>query len=100
MCLNIFANLTIGIRFRNMNFQNQTIAFVFFTVFAVSALAQNATVKGHLSDKKGAIAFADVFLKGENIGTTTDESGHFILNKLSPGDYIIIASSYPYERLE
>ena len=39
-------------------------------------------MKGYLSDEKGAVAFADVFLKGENIGTTTDESGHFILNSL------------------
>ena len=76
------------------------LVFAFFIAFVVSASAQNATVKGYLSDKNGAIAFADVFLKGENIGTTTDESGNFILDKLSPGDHIIIVSAYAYERIE
>lgn len=83
-----------------MNFQNYTLVFFFFSAFAVSSIAQNATVKGNLSDKNGAVTFADVFLKGENIGTTTDESGNFILDKLLPGDHIIIVSAYAYERIE
>ena len=72
-----------------MNFQNYTLVFAFFIAFVVSVSAQNATVKGNLSDNDGAVAFADVFLKGENIGTTTDESGNFILDKLSTGEHII-----------
>ena len=83
-----------------MNFQNYTLVFAFFIAFVVSVSAQNATVKGNLSDNDGAVAFADVFLKGENIGTTTDESGNFILDKLSTGEHIIIFSAYAYERIE
>lgn len=83
-----------------MNFQNYTLVFAFFIAFVVSTSAQNATVKGYLSDKNGAVAFADVFLKGENIGTKTDKSGNFILDKLSSGDHIIIVSAYDYERIE
>ena len=56
-----------------MKHKHYLILSVFCIVFALSAVAQDAVVTGYLSDKKGAVAFVDVFLKGENIGATTDE---------------------------
>jgi outer membrane receptor for ferrienterochelin and colicins len=83
-----------------MKHKHYLILSVFCIVFALSSVAQDAVVTGYLSDKKGAVAFADIFLKGENIGVTTDESGKYTLNNLPSGDHIIIVSAHHYERIE
>jgi outer membrane receptor for ferrienterochelin and colicins len=83
-----------------MKHKHYLILSVFCIVFALSSVAQDAVVTGYLSDKKGAVAFADIFLKGENIGVTTDESGKYTLNSLPSGDHIIIVSAHHYERIE
>ena len=67
-----------------------------YTIFIFSANAQNSTITGTVSDTSGFISFANIFLKGTSIGTTSDENGKFILKKIPEGNYIIVASFISY----
>jgi hypothetical protein len=72
-------------------FKNLLIAFI---LFASTAFAGN--IKGLITDKKGeAIPFASVFVAGTTVGTTSNESGFYLL-VLKPGNYSITVKSIGY----
>lgn len=62
-----------------------------FMFFASFAAAQNATIKGRVSDAKShePLPGAYVHLDGTNKGATTDAFGNFEIGKLAAGDYEI-----------
>ncbi len=67
------------------------LCFMFFTVFAFTALAQR-TVSGKITDETGvALPGVNVVLKGTTTGTTTDLDGNF---RLSVEDGAILVISY------
>jgi len=71
----LFRSLLIGI----------TLAF-----FCLSASAQSeydAHLVGHVIDEKTGehLPYVNIQIKGTNIGTVTDESGHYFLKNLTPG---------------
>ena len=41
--------------------------------------------------------FGNVFIQGTNIGTTTNEDGFFIFNKLEAGSYRVVATYIGYD---
>lgn len=57
---------------------------------------------GHVLDEATGehLPFVNVQLKGTNIGTTTDESGHYFLSDLPVGEHTIVFSYVGYETLE
>jgi len=60
---------------------------------------QAANIKGIVTDaKQEAIPFASIFVAGTTIGTTSNESGQYILS-LKPGKYTITAKSIGYSAL-
>lgn len=66
-----------------------------FLLTISAALAQKyATIKGTVttSDNKPAVAVT-IGIKNTNLGTITNASGHFQINKIKPGDYTISLSS-------
>lgn len=66
-------------------------------------LAQyDAHLTGHVLDEATGehMAFVNVQLKGTNIGTVTDESGHYLLKDLPIGRQTIVFSFVGYETLE
>ncbi len=72
-------------------------------VIAVSLAAQHdAHLTGHVIDEKTGehLAFVNVQLKGTNIGTVTDESGHYLLKDLPLGKQTIVFSFVGYETEE
>ena len=62
----------------------------------------DAHITGHIIDKSDGehIPFASVAIRGTTIGTTTDETGHFLLRNVPVGEHILMASFVGYERAE
>ncbi len=70
---------------------------------SLPAVAQyDAHLTGHVLDEKTGehLPFVNVQLKGTNIGTVTDESGHYFLKDLPIGRQTIVFSYVGYETLE
>jgi TonB-linked SusC/RagA family outer membrane protein len=75
------------------------IALLFVIPFIVQA--QNRTIKGTVSDGKGApVAAASVILKGSTTGTQTDMAGNFSLAVPSSGKVTLVISSRGFKSRE
>lgn len=65
--------------------------WIFLFFFSVSALAQEVTIKGQITDSYGeTIIGANIKIKGKGTGTITDIDGNYQL-KASPDDILIIS---------
>ena len=64
---------------------------------SVSGYGQEITLSGKVHDVNGPIALAKVVLKGENLGTYTDDNGEFTINKIPRGNYILKVYSIDYK---
>ena len=84
----------------------QLIQILFFTLLcAVPAWSQqeyDAHLVGHVVDEKTGehLPYVNVQVKGTNIGTVTDESGHYFMTNLPLGKQTIVFSYVGYENLE
>jgi len=58
--------------------------------------AQNAAIRGTVSFEDGPIEFANVILKGTQIGANTDVEGKFFLKDIPPGKYTLSVSLLGY----
>jgi len=71
-----------------------TLTAVMLLINLVAFGQQFATIKGKIKTADGnAAAFISVGLKGKNHGATSDESGNFVINRVKPGTYLIVASA-------
>ena len=76
--------------------------FLFFLLFTVLAYAQNATLKGQLTDKlthealPGAVIHFDDF----NNAVVADEKGNYTLSNVAPGEYKVKVKFIGYESFE
>lgn len=60
------------------------------------------TVSGVLTDKESnnaSLPFANVVIKGTNVGTNTDENGKYALS-IAPGNYTLVLSFLGYDTVE
>ena len=77
-------------------------SIILFFVLPFSLVAQQ-TVRGVITDKdsKETIPFANIIIKNSNpsIGTTSDESGKFVLNNVPIGKQTLIVSFVGYETI-
>lgn len=78
--------------------------FIFIILFISTSLlfAQNGTIQGVILDKEinnEPLPFANVFIKGSEIGTTSDIDGIYLL-KADPGTYTLVFSFIGYEKIE
>ena len=87
-----------------MKNKNLFLRILIVLVFPYSlAFAQHdAHLTGHVLDAETGehLPFVNVQLKGTNIGTVTDESGHYLLKDLPLGRQIIVFSYVGYETEE
>lgn len=62
----------------------------------------DAHLVGHVLDERTGehLPFVNVQVKGTNIGTVTDESGHFFMKNLPLGKQVIVFSYVGYESVE
>ncbi|MEX0316039.1 MAG: TonB-dependent receptor [Allomuricauda sp.] len=69
---------------------------VFVLGLSAFGFAQDATLKGRVTENGQPLPFANVLLKGTQMGTASDADGYFTLVNLEPGDYALLASSVGY----
>jgi outer membrane receptor for ferrienterochelin and colicins len=75
--------------------------FTVLTLLPVWLSAQEASLSGHVLDQdSNVIQGAVVFVKGTTLGTITDRSGAFSLNRMKPGNNIFRVSFIGYETCE
>ncbi|MBR1877776.1 MAG: TonB-dependent receptor [Paludibacteraceae bacterium] len=76
--------------------------FLGFATAVRASYDYDAHLTGHVLDEATGehMPFVTVQLKGTNIGTVTDESGHYLLKDLPVGHQTIIFSYTGYETLE
>ena len=60
------------------------------------AHAQNTEVHGIVSDELSPIAFANIYLEGTTIGTSSDEEGNYVLKNIPAGTYKLKAKVLGY----
>lgn len=68
--------------------------YIFFSVLACEAQDCDLTVKGYVYDEgsQSPLAYVNVFIQETQNGTTTDDDGLFILDKICPGHFHVIIS--------
>ena len=84
---------------------------LFFSFIMLSAITfadnlsvntTDANVTGHVldADTDEHLGYVTIQVKGTQIGTTTDATGHFLLTNLKPGDVTLIFSMVGFETKE
>ncbi len=67
--------------------------YVFLFSFSLLAMAQEVTVKGKVTDEKGAaVSSASVTVKGSSTGTATTDSGNFSISVPSTAKTLVISA--------
>ncbi len=62
-----------------------------------SIYAQSGLITGTISDELSTIPFANIYLEGTRIGTSSDEQGNYTLKKIPEGTYILTAKVLGYQ---
>lgn len=75
--------------------------FFIFSFLPVTLYAQQGTIKGFVYDKDDGepCMFANVSIKGTNLGAATDLNGYFSIPKIPIGDYKIIITYVGYDSI-
>jgi len=78
------------------------ILFSFLFSHQILFAQQGGYISGIVNDKESGepLPFANVFFNNSTIGTTTNEKGEFILEKLRPGNHKLIVSYIGYQTHE
>jgi outer membrane receptor for ferrienterochelin and colicins len=72
--------------------------FLFF--FAHHLIAQTAQLTGKIVAENEPLGFANIMLKGTQLGATTDENGVFVITKIPEGKHKVIISYVGYKNFE
>ena len=75
--------------------------FLLFYLFLISAHAQEGRISGTIHDIEAndVLPFANVSVKGTNIGATSDFEGDYSID-VAPGSYTVVFSFLGYETIE
>ncbi|MDP5062414.1 MAG: TonB-dependent receptor [Maribacter sp.] len=74
------------------------IFFVYSILFFGIISAQNSTISGTISSNDGSEAYVNIYLKGTEIGTASNENGQYTLKNVPAGKYTLIASTIGFEK--
>lgn len=75
--------------------------FVFFSLITTIAFSQTVILKGKVTDKDNLpLVGAHIKLVEANLMTVTSEDGSFLIEKITPGDYILTISHIGYQIIE
>lgn len=69
------------------------------TMATTAAFAQNSEIKGFLYDKANGepLIYTNVYLKGTAYGAVTDANGFFLIGRIPPGNYLLMATQVGYD---
>lgn len=78
--------------------KNKIYLIVFHIMGAVSltSVTAQSTIKGILTENGQPVAYANLLLKGTQIGTASNADGYYELSNIESGKYTLIASSIGY----
>lgn len=68
----------------------------FLMLLPLVVLGQQVSVGGVITDNEEPLPFVNVYLKGMDRGSSTDINGHYLIEELAAGDYVLIASAIGY----
>jgi len=74
-----------------------------FLIFSFRMVSQTTgSVKGFVYDKSNGepIPFSNVYFEGTTIGANTDINGFFNINRIPPGNYVLITVSLDFDTLK
>tara|TARA_R110002051_G_scaffold180913_2_gene250332 strand:+ start:10004 stop:12280 length:2277 start_codon:yes stop_codon:yes gene_type:complete len=75
------------------------ILFFALSIFATGMMsAQNSTITGTITSNGLPEAYVNIYLKGTEIGTASNENGEYELKNILPGKYTLIASNIGFEK--
>jgi len=77
-----------------------TLTFLLVFTFGLLQAQGQALLSGKIVGNSGPVPYANIGVKGYNIGTYTDDKGRFLLETIPPGNQIVIVSSVGYKTLE
>lgn len=74
------------------------LALAFLAMASAHAQRTDANIFGDVksANNNEHIPFASIYLEGTSIGTTTDETGHYMLIDLPEGTHVVVAKSLGY----
>ena len=78
-----------------MNFSKYFLSVILFILLVSQVFAQNGQISGRVFDQRNnePLPFANVIVKGTQIGATTDLDGRFIITGLKPG-FVVLEATY------
>ena len=85
-----------------MSLKNKVLVYLLLLMAAPLLAQYDAHLVGHVLDEKTGehLPYVNIQIKGTNIGTVSDESGHYFLKDLPIGRQIVVFSYVGYETLE
>ena len=85
----------------NRLFPKLLIAIALFFLTAVSALAQDNSIKGFVYEESSGepMMFTNVYLKGTTYGGSTNENGFFNINRIPDGTYTLMITSVGFDSI-
>ena len=73
--------------------------YTLLLMIAPLATAQQAAIQGVITDARGPISFANIYLQDRSVGASSDSEGHFTIEHLPAGDFVLVASAIGYRPL-
>ena len=89
----------------HINYRSLLITIAVFCLSMLPLQAQTKTdshIHGHVLDAKTGehLPYVNIYIKGTNIGTVTNESGHYHIENLPIGTHTVVASCMGYKTVE
>jgi Fe(3+) dicitrate transport protein len=71
---------------------------LYFILFFSQSFSQNSQIEGHikLNDSTSVLSGVSLYLEGTNFGSSTNGSGHYIIENIPEGDYTLVVSAIGY----
>lgn len=81
-------------------YRSLSVVIILFASFVIS-VAQTATVRGFIYEEETGepAIFSNIYLKGTNYGGSSDVNGYFLISKIPPGKYTLIATYLGFDTI-
>lgn len=81
-------------------YNNRLILTTVIMLLSFTIQAQTATLRGKVIAENKSVEFANVFLKGTQIGSITDSVGNFLIKNIPIGTHKIVVTAIGYDKIE